>query len=576
MNKLFRFLKPYRLSIGVVLILVFIQSISELYLPTLMSDIVDIGIVNGDINYIIKIGLFMLLITAVGSMALILSSYLTSRITTGTAKSLRSSLFTRVESFSLHEFNTIGTASLITRTTNDISQIQQVMIVALRVVIRAPMLMIGGIIMAVSKDARLSLVILFAVPVIALVIYIIMSRGVPFFRLLQLRLDQLNRILRETLTGIRVVRAFNRIEYEKQRFDTANRELTDTAVKANKIVASLTPLLMLVLNYTIIAIIWLGSGRIDSGSMQVGDLMAFIQYVMQIMSSLIMLSMIFIMIPRASASAVRINEVLEVLPDINDHPGEILPENSSSGWLEFEQVTFTYPGMEKPALRDISFKARTGEITAVIGGTGSGKSTLINLIPRFYDVDQGSIRVDGVDIREMPQETLRSKIGLVPQDSTLFSGTIADNIRFGSENASDEAVRQAAGTAQAIEFIDAMENGFESVIAQGGTNLSGGQKQRISIARALVRQPEIYLLDDSFSALDFQTDARLRTALKKETGHSIMILVAQRVSSVMNADQIIVLDEGQIAGIGTHENLLKTCAIYREIVSSQLSGEESA
>lgn len=575
MSKLLRFLKPYRIYIGIVFILVFVQSIAELYLPTLMSDIVDVGIVNGDIDYIKKIGIFMLLISTAGSAALVLVSYLSARITAGTIRSLRSSLFTRAESFSLHEFDTIGTASLITRTTNDISQIQQVMIVGLRVVIRAPMLMIGGIIMAVSKDARLSLSIVFVIPIIALAIYLVIRRGIPLFRLQQLRLDKMNRILRETLTGIRVIRAFNRIEYEKRRFDDTNRELTDTAVRVNKIMAALTPLLILVLNYTIIAIVWLGSGRIHSGSMQVGDLMAFIQYVLQITASLIMLSTVFVMIPRASASAVRINEVLETLPEIHD-PEAISRESDTRGSVEFDRVAFTYPGMEKPALRDISFVARTGEITAVIGSTGSGKSTLVHLIPRFYDVDAGSIRVDGIDIREMTQQILRSKIGLVPQDSILFSGTVADNIRFGRENASDQEVRQAAETAQAIEFIDKMEDGFESFIAQGGTNVSGGQKQRLAIARALVHKPDIYLLDDSFSALDFQTDARLRTALKKETAHAILILAAQRVSTVMAADQIIVLDEGQIVGTGTHKDLLQTCTIYREIVSSQMSGEESA
>ncbi len=444
----------------------------------------------------------------------------------------------------------------------------------LRMMISAPMMCIGGIIMAVSKDAKLSLVIIVVMPILAMAIGIIGKKGMPLFKMMQLKIDKLNLVLRENLTGIRVIRAFNRIDHEKKRFDKANLDLTNTAIKVNKIMAALMPIMMVVLNFTTIAVVWFGGIRIDNGSMQVGDLMAFIQYVMQIMFSLIMVSMMFILIPRASASAVRINEVLDTVSEIND--GDNTKSSNKKGYIEFKDVTFNYPGAEKPALSNISFSAKPGETTAIIGGTGSGKSTLISLIPRFYDVSGGSILVNGIDIREMTQEDLRLKVGFVPQKAVLFSGTIADNIRYGKENASYEEVKHAAEIAQASDFISNMKDGFESVISQGGTNVSGGQKQRLSIARALVRRPEIYVFDDSFSALDFKTDAKLRAALKKETGKSTVIIVAQRVSTVMNADRIIVLDDGQIAGIGNHKELLNTCDVYREIVSSQLSEEELA
>ena len=574
MIKLFKFLKPYAASIAVILILVFFQSLSELYLPTLMSNIVDTGIVNGDTNYILKIGGFMLLVAAGGTICTILASFLSSKVATGFSKDLRKNVFSRVESYSLQEFDKIGASSLITRTTNDITQIQQVLVMMLRMMISAPMMCIGGIIMAVSKDAKLSLVIIVVMPILAMAIGIIGKKGMPLFKMMQLKIDKLNLVLRENLTGIRVIRAFNRIDHEKKRFDKANLDLTNTAIKVNKIMAALMPIMMVVLNFTTIAVVWFGGIRIDNGSMQVGDLMAFIQYVMQIMFSLIMVSMMFILIPRASASAVRINEVLDTVSEIND--GDNTKSSNKKGYIEFKDVTFNYPGAEKPALSNISFSAKPGETTAIIGGTGSGKSTLISLIPRFYDVSGGSILVNGIDIREMTQEDLRVKVGFVPQKAVLFSGTITDNIRYGKENASDEEVKHAAEIAQASDFISNMKDGFESVISQGGTNVSGGQKQRLSIARALVRRPEIYVFDDSFSALDFKTDAKLRAALKKETGKSTVIIVAQRVSTVMDADRIIVLDDGQIAGIGNHKELLNNCDVYHEIVSSQLSEEELA
>jgi ATP-binding cassette subfamily B multidrug efflux pump len=575
MIKLFRFLKPYRIPIIFVLVLIFLQALSELYLPTLMSDIVDTGIIKEDTPYIIKIGGFMLLVTAGGTLCSIAASYYSSKISAGYGRILRGKIFNHVENFSLQEFDKIGTASLITRTTNDITQVQQVTMMILRMMVMSPMMCIGGIIMAVSKDAKLSLVIVVVIPILVAAIFGIARKGIPLFKVMQSKLDKLNLVLREGLIGIRVIRSFNRIDYDKQRFNEASLDLTDTAVKANKIMAAMMPVMVLVLNFSSIAIIWFGSLRIESGGMQVGDLMAFLQYAMQIMFSLIMLSMMFVMIPRASASSVRINEVLNMIPEIKD-TDEPKDSNTKSGYVEFQNVTFSYPGAEKPAISDISFTVHPGEVTAIIGGTGSGKSTLISLLPRFYDVDSGRILVDGVDVREMSQESLRAKIGFVPQKAVLFTGTITDNIRYGKQSASDDEIKHAAEVAQAEEFITTMKDGFDSVIAQGGTNISGGQKQRLSIARALVRRPEIYVFDDSFSALDFKTDAKLRAALKQETTESTVLIVAQRVSTVMDADRIIVIDEGRIVGIGHHRELMGRCMVYREIVSSQLSEEEIA
>lgn len=577
MIRLFKLIKPYALSVAAVFILVFFQAFSEVYLPNLMSDIVDIGIVNGDTAYILTMGGRMLIVAAIGTVCAVLASFLSSRTAVGFGKILRKRVFSQVESFSLQEFDKFGTASLITRTTNDITQMQQVTMTMLRMMLRAPMMCIGGIIMAVSKDAKLSLVIIIVMPILAALIYIVGRIGLPLFKAIQEKLDRLNLVLREVLTGIRVVRAFNRVDYEKERFNEANLGLTDTTIKANKLVAALMPTMMLVLNFTIIIIIWFGGLRIDSGYMQVGDLMAFIQYVMLIMFSLIMLSMLFVMIPRAAVSAGRINEVLDTSCQIKDVEQINIAINAKDkGCVEFKDVTFSYPGAEKPVLSGISFCAKPGEITAIIGGIGSGKSTLINLIPRFFDIDSGSISIDNVDIREMLQEELRSKIGYVSQRAVLFSGSIAENIRYGREDASDEEVLRAIKTSMAAEFVLSMPEGLDSVIAQGGTNLSGGQKQRLAIARALVRRPLIYVFDDCFSALDFITDARLRAALRKETADSTVIIVAQRVSTVMGADQIIVLDDGRVAGAGSHKELLDTCSVYREIVASQLSLEELA
>lgn len=574
MMKLFRMLKPYRVGVVFVLLAVFVQALTELYLPTLMADIVDDGIAKSDIPYIWQIGGLMLGVALAGMVCSIIGSYLSARVSMGFGRDLRSKVFSHAQRFTLKEFDKFGTASLITRTTNDITQVQQVLIMMLRMLAMAPMMMIGGIIMAVSKDAKLSLVLVVVIPILALLILVLGRSALPLFKAMQKKIDRLNLVLRENLTGIRVIRAFGREESESKRFDEASSDLTDTAIRVNKLMAAMMPAMMLILNFSTIAIIWFGSIRIDAGDMQLGNLIAFIQYAMQILFSLIMVSIIFVMVPRASVSAGRINEVLEAVPDIEDAPS---PKTvAERGHLEFRDVSFSYEGAEAPAIEHISFDAKPGEVTAIIGGTGSGKSTLVSLIPRFYDVSSGAVLVDGVDIRDLSQESLRRKIGYVPQKALLFTGSVAENIRHGKEDATDEEVREAARIAQAAEFIDGLEEGYDSPVSQGGSNLSGGQKQRLSIARALVRRPEIYIFDDSFSALDFKTDAKLRAALKQETKDSTVLMVAQRVSTVMDADRIIVIDQGRVAGVGRHGELMRTSEVYREIVSSQLSEEEIA
>ncbi|GGH80706.1 ATP-binding cassette subfamily B protein [Pullulanibacillus pueri] len=572
MLKLAKFLKPYKGLIIAVLFFVFLQSFSNLYLPTLMSDIVDKGIVNQDIPYILRIGAIMLGITVVAVVFSILASFFSAKTATGFGRDVRKTMFSHVETFSLQEFDQIGAASLITRTTNDILQVQQVYVMILRIMIMAPMMCIGGIILAVSKDAMLSLVVIGAMPFLIVAILAVMRKGMPLFKLIQTKLDRMNLVLRERLTGIRVVRAFNRSEFEEGRFQQANRDLAETAIKVNKIMAVLMPIMMLILNFSTIAIIWFGSIRINHGHMQVGDLMAFIQYAMQIMFSLIMLSMIFVMVPRASASAQRIHEVLNVTPSIveRENDGQI---KSAKGVLTFDNVTFSYPGAERPALTNISFIARPGQTTAIIGGTGSGKSTLLKLIERFYDIEEGHILLDGKDIQSLSLKDLREHMAYIPQKPAIFTGTIKENIKYSQEALTEDSIRRAASVAQATEFISRLEDGYDTVLTQGGTNLSGGQKQRIAVARALAKESHIYLFDDSFSALDYKTDALVRSALKEEMKEATVIIVAQRVSTIIDADQIIVLDEGKMSGIGNHKTLLQTCDVYKEIVSSQMKGE---
>ena len=575
MLKLWRFLRPDRAFVGLVVLLTFIQTLSTLYLPNLMSDMVDSGVIKGNVPYIVQVSLIMLAVAILGGVAAVLAGWFGAKATAAFGRRLRSGLFGHVSHFTVKEFDHLGTSSLIVRTTNDVMQLEQLVSMLMRMMVMAPLTALGGIILAVETDARLALVVVVAIPVLGTAIYLIMSRGLGLFRTLQTKVDALNRILREHLTGTRVIRAFNRTPYEVRRFDLANRELTGTSVQVFQLMALMMPVVMLAMNLATIAIMWFGGVQINAGTLQIGQLMAFIQYVMQIMFAVMMVAMMAFMIPRGEASALRVNEVLAMTPEIND-PADPRPAGSERAHLEFRNVTFQYPGAEEAALSDISFSARSGEITAIIGGTGAGKSTLLNLIPRFYDCSAGSIRVDGVDVRDMTQADLRRKIGYVPQRAVLFTGSVADNLRYGDSDASAAAVRNAAAVAQATEFVDAMEGGFDALLTQGGTNLSGGQKQRLSIARALVRRPEIYLFDDSFSALDYRTDAQLRAALRKEVAGATVLIVAQRVSTVVDADRILVLDEGRLVGTGTHRELMASCPVYREIVSSQLSPEEIA
>jgi ATP-binding cassette subfamily B protein len=575
MLKLSVFLKPYRGPVALVLTLALAQSLASLYLPRLMADIVDHGIVPDNRRQIVIYGALMLLMALVSTAAAVASSFFSARVASGFGRDLRNRIFDRVAHFSVHQFDGFSTASLITRTTNDTTQVQQVLIMLMTMVITAPMMAIGGIVLSLSQDARLARVLIAVIPIMAVVFFLIMRKAIPLFQQMQVKIDRLNLVLDEGLTGVRVIRAFDRNAHESRRFNAANRDLTDNAIAVNRLVSMLMPAMFMMMNITAVAIIWFGARRIDSGQLHVGTMMSTLQYAVQILFSVFMVTAMFVTLPRAAASAERINAVLDVRPDVND-PATAHTAGAAGGRIEFDNVTFQYPGAEEPALSGVSFIAAPGEVTAIIGGTGSGKSTLAGLIPRFYDVNGGRVLVDGVDVREMRQEDLRAKIGYVPQKAVLFSGTIGSNIRFGRESATDDEVRRAAIVAQAAEFIDQKPEGYAAPVAQGGTNLSGGQKQRLAIARALVRNAGIYVFDDSFSALDFATDARLRAALRAETSTATVFIVSQRIGTVMSADRIIVLDEGKVVGIGTHGDLLETCEVYREIAESQASLEEVA
>jgi len=573
MIKLLRLLKPYKWLLVLVGFLAVGQSLANLYLPTLMANIVTNGIAAFNTTYIWHTGVIMALVAIAGTICAVVGIYFSSQVAVGMCNALRAEIFDKVQLFSLHEFDTVSTASLITRTTNDTTQIQQVMVMIFNLLITAPITLVLGVILALQQDAGLSWVLIAIMPILVGFIIIILFRAIPLFTIMQDKLDKLNLILSENLTGVRVVRAFNRIGHEQERFDVANHDVTDIAIRVNQIISALQPVMMLLINLSSVAIIWFGAIRVTGHHLEIGSMFSFLQYAFQILFSLLMVAVVFVMIPRAEASATRINEVLAIAPEISD-PKKAKKATGQKGYVEFDHVTFSYHKAEKPALTDINFKAIPGQITAIIGGTGSGKSTLVNMIPRFYDVEKGCILVDGVDTRQMSQEDLRAKIGFVPQKAILFAGTIADNLRYGKEDATEAEIKHAAEVAQATEFISKMPDKFNSPIAQGGTNVSGGQMQRLSIARALIRKPEIYIFDDTFSALDFKTDAKLRAALKGETKKSTVIIVAQRVSTVMDSDQIIVLEEGRIVGIGKHKDLMRTCEVYSSIVKSQLSAAE--
>lgn len=583
MLKLFALLKPLRGSVALVTVLALAQSLANLYLPRLMADIVDFGIVRGDTRKILEIGGLMLLVAIVGTICAVAGSYFASKVATGFGRIIRGRVFDRVAHFSVHQFEEFSTASLITRTTNDTTQVQQVLLMLLSMAISAPMMAIGGVTLSLSQDARLARVLIAVIPVLAVVFFMIMWKAVPLYQQMQVKIDRLNLVLDEGLSGVRVIRAFDRGADQSRRFAAANEAVTSNAINVNRLVALLMPAMFFMMNLTGVLILWFGAVRIDAGDMHVGAMMASLQYAIQILFAVFMVTAVFVMLPRAAASAERINAVLDVVPDVVD------PLNVASGFsrtdhrvegitgrVEFQNVTFQYPGAEEPAVSDVSFTALPGEVTAIIGGTGSGKSTLAGLIPRFYDVNAGRLLVDGVDVREMRQEDLRARIGYVPQKAVLFTGTVASNIRFGHDEATDDQMRHAATVAQAAEFIDQMKDGYASPVSQGGTNLSGGQKQRLAIARALSRRAGIYVFDDSFSALDFATDARLRAALKADLADATVVIVSQRIGTVMNADRIVVLDDGRVVGMGRHAELVASCAVYREIAESQASLGEVA
>lgn len=568
------YIKPFQFTILIIVFLTFGQVIADLLLPNYMADIVDHGIATGNTSLILNRGGIMLLVALGGISCAVGAGYLASRVALGMSRDLRKALFNHISRYSLDEFDKMGTSSLITRTTNDVQQIQQTTFMVLRMMMRAPVMCIGAAFMAIRKDGELSLLLLAILPIVGGLIYFVMLKAVPLFRVVQKKIDRLNLVLRENLVGIRIIRAFSRLGFEKKRFRAANKDLTNTSIKANRLMAILNPSMVLCMNLLSVSIVWFASFRIDHGDLMIGDMMAYIQYAMQVFMSLTMITMLFVILPRAFASAERIREVFFLRADIVDPEHPQIPDGRKRGQVVFKDVTFRYHHAENPAVDKVSFSACPGETLAIIGGTGSGKTALINLIPRYYDVESGKIEIDGVDVRDMKQETLRDMIGIVPQKITIFSGTINENIRIGKQNANQEEIIHACRIAQAEEFIENLPKKYETDIAQGGANLSGGQKQRLSIARALVRKPKIYIFDDSFSALDFKTDAAVRLALDKETQNATVIIVAQRVTSIRNADNILVLDNGMLVGEGTHDELLKSNEVYQEIVASQLSEEE--
>ena len=569
------YLVPYRLPLILVVVLVAIQAIGNLYLPNLNADIINNGVVKGDIDYILRIGGVMLAVTFVTMLCAIVSVYFGAKIAMSVGRDLRGSIFRKVLAFSQAETNQFGTPSLITRNTNDVQQVQMLLVIALNIMILAPITAVGGVIMALREDVPLSALLLVIIPAMGVVIGVSLSRALPLFRSMQAKIDRINQVMRETLSGIRVIRAFVRTEHEEKRFDEASRDLMQTQLRVTRLFAIMLPLIMVIFNLSSVAIMWFGSIQVDNGGMQIGNLTAFMQYVMQILFAVMMATIMFVMVPRAAASAERIAAVLDTEESIVD-PEQPASIAAAKGVVEFRDVDFGYPGAEDPVLKGISFRAEPGQVTAIVGSTGSGKSTLINLVPRFYDATGGSVLVDGVDVRDMSQEELWRLIGIIPQRAYLFGGTVASNLRYGAPDATDDELWHALTVAQGRDFVSEMPEQLGAPISQGGTNVSGGQRQRLAIARAVVRKPRIYIFDDSFSALDFKTDSRLRAALREETHDATVIIVAQRVGTIMHADRIVVLDAGAIVGIGTHRDLLETCETYREIVFSQLTAEEVA
>ncbi|GAA1967639.1 ABC transporter ATP-binding protein [Agromyces allii] len=570
-----RYVKPYSWLVVGVIVFQLAQSMASLYLPTLNADIIDQGVATGDTEYILTTGGWMLLITLAQVACSITAVYFGAKVAMAVGRDLRRGVFRKVGEFSEREVSKFGAPSLITRTTNDVQQVQMLVLMTSTMLVSAPILAIGGVIMAMQQDLELSWLIAISVPVLLIAVGLIVTRMVPLFRVMQKKIDRVNLVLREQLTGIRVIRAFVREPEERDRFEVANAEITDVATRAGRLMALMFPVVMAVLNVSSVAVLWFGAFRIEDGSMQVGTLMAFLQYLMQILMAVMMATFMAVMIPRASVSADRIGEVLDTSSSVVP-PLEPTTVVSMHGAIELDDVSFAYPGAESPVLRNLTFLTEPGTTTAVIGSTGAGKTTLVNLLPRLFDATEGSVRIDGVDVRDLEPDALWERIGLVPQKPYLFSGTVASNLRYGKPDATDDELWHALEVAQARAFVSAMPGGLEAPIAQGGTNVSGGQRQRLAIARALVKRPEIYVFDDSFSALDVATDGRLRRALRADIGDASMFVVAQRVSSIVDADQILVLEHGEIVARGTHEELLANSPTYEEIVSSQLSAEEAA
>ena len=569
------FLRPYKGTVWVVVFLLLVQSIGNLYLPNLNADLINNGVAKGDIGYIWRIGAIMLAISALIIGASIVIAYFSSKVSMSFGRDVRKAVFVSVERFSTRELNKFGAPSLITRNTNDVQQVQMVLFMGLTMMVAAPITGIGAVIMALKTNVRLSGLLLVAVPAMGLLIYWLLRRIVPLFRVMQIRIDRINLVLREQIAGVRVIRAFVKTRYEEERFAGANNELAQTTLSVTRTFAIMCPALTFILNISSIAVIWFGAKLIDTGSMPIGNLTAFLSYIMQILMSVMMAVMMSLMIPRAEASAERIQEVLLTPSSVIETTDPKSPK-ARKGLIEFKDVEFRYPGAEHPVLSGISFTAKPGVMTAIVGSTGSGKTTLLNLIPRFIDASAGQILMDGIDVRDQSLENVWSEIGFVPQRAFLFGGTIASNLKYGKADASDEELWEALTVAQADEFVKEKEDGLNSPVSQGGTNFSGGQRQRLSIARAIVKKPQIYILDDSFSALDYSTDAKLRVALEEHAKNSTLIVVAQRVSTILKADQIVVLNNGKIDGIGNHADLMKSCKTYQEIVLSQLSPEEAA
>lgn len=576
MFKLTRFLKAYKKQVILGPIFKLTEAIFELIVPLVMASIIDVGIKNNDIGYVLKMGGLMILLGAVGLGCALTCQYFASIASQGFGTAVRNALFRQMNRFSHAEIDRFGTPSLITRLTNDVNQLQYAVAMLIRLVVRAPFLAVGAMIMALSLDFKLSIVLLIAMPLIVLVLYLVMTRSIPFYRVIQKKLDRISLITRENLSGTRVIRAFSKQKQEKERFAAATEDLARTSIRVGRISALLNPITYVIMNLGIAAIIWFGGYRVEEGALTQGEIIAFVNYMTQILLALLVVANLVVTFTKAAASASRVNEVFETEPSVQDTAQNEAQAVPGAPKITFRNVTFRYQSAEEAELTDLSFTVETGQTVGIIGGTGAGKSTLVNLIPRFYDVNQGQVLIDGVDVREYPLRQLRKKIGMVPQRAVLFSGTIEKNMRWAKRDASEEEIQRALSIAQAAEFVDKLPDGLQTRVDQEGKNFSGGQRQRLTIARALVGNPEILILDDSASALDFATDAALRRAIQKETKGMTVLIVSQRASTIRHADQILVLDDGRAAGIGKHEELMENCEVYREICLSQLSAEEAS